>query len=148
MSDIVDKITRSRIMSNIRSSNTKPELLIRSLLHLKGFRFRVNVRQLPGKPDIVLSRYRCVIFVNGCFWHGHNCSFFKWPKSNKSFWLNKINKNRSNDKKVVKRLLLDGWRVGVVWECIIRGKNISNGTRVAREFEKWVKSKKLFKEIV
>lgn len=90
MIDIVDTATRSRMMAGIKGKNTKPEKLVRSLLHRQGFLFRLNVRELPGKPDIVLPRYRAVIFVNGCFWHGHDCFSFKWPKTRTDFWQHKI----------------------------------------------------------
>lgn len=120
MADIVDAATRSRMMSGIRSHNTKPEKLVRSFLHRQGFRFRLHVRELPGKPDIVLPRYRAVIFVHGCFWHGHNCPVFRMPKTREEFWSNKIARNQANDSKARESLLLAGWRVGTVWECALR----------------------------
>ena len=101
MVDVVDTATRSRMMAGIKGKNTQPERLVRSLLHRKGFRFRLNVRELPGKPDIVLPSYHAVIFVNGCFWHGHDCVRFKWPKTRTDFWQHKIEGNRSNDQKVM-----------------------------------------------
>jgi len=122
MTDVVDSITRSRMMSRIRGRNTKPEILIRSLLHRQGFRFRLNVRDLPGKPDIVLPRFHAVVFVNGCFWHGHDCSLFKWPGTRPDFWRDKIERNQVNDLKVMSALRTNGWRIGIVWECSIRGK--------------------------
>jgi DNA mismatch endonuclease, patch repair protein len=121
MVDIVDSATRSRMMSGIRGRNTKPEILIRSLLHRQGFRFRLDARDLPGRPDIVLPRYRAVIFVHGCFWHGHDCPLFKWPQTRPEFWREKIGRNRSNDIKAQQALLDNGWRVGLVWECALRG---------------------------
>jgi DNA mismatch endonuclease (patch repair protein) len=123
MVDIVDAATRSRMMSGIRGRNTKPELLIRSLLHRRGFRFRLDARDLPGRPDIVLPRYGAVIFVHGCFWHGHDCPLFKWPQTRPDFWREKIGRNRANDEKSRAALLAAGWRVGVVWECALRGAN-------------------------
>lgn len=108
-------------MSGIRGRNTKPETLIRSMLHRRGFRFRLHVRDLPGKPDIVLPRYRAVIFVNGCFWHGHDCPLFKMPGTRQEFWREKIGRNRANDEKSRDLLIKSGWRVGVIWECAIRG---------------------------
>ena len=126
MADVVDSATRSRMMSGIRGRNTKPEILIRSLLHRHGFRFRLHARDLPGKPDIVLPRYHAVIFVHGCFWHGHDCPLFKWPDTRPDFWRDKIGRNQANDQKAQEALLASGWRVSVVWECAIRGagKNI------------------------
>ncbi|MDQ7981389.1 very short patch repair endonuclease [Paraburkholderia sp. SARCC-3016] len=123
MVDIVDAATRSRMMSGIRGRNTKPEILIRSLLHRRGFRFRLDARDLPGRPDIVLPRYRAVVFVHGCFWHGHDCHLFKWPQTRVEFWREKIDRNRSNDAKVTAALRERGWRVATVWECALRGAN-------------------------
>lgn len=121
MTDIVDTATRSRMMSGIRGRDTKPEILVRSLLHRRGFRFRLHVLELPGKPDIVLPRYHAVILVHGCFWHGHDCPFFKVPGTRREFWEQKIDSNRANDQKIRTALLMSGWRVGVVWECAMRG---------------------------
>ncbi|GJH36728.1 DNA mismatch endonuclease Vsr [Paraburkholderia hospita] len=123
MVDIVDAATRSRMMSGIRGRNTKPEILIRSQLHRRGFRFRLDARDLAGRPDIVLPRYRAVIFVHGCFWHGHDCHLFKWPQTRPEFWRDKIGRNRANDAKAQAALLEAGWRVATVWECALRGAN-------------------------
>jgi DNA mismatch endonuclease (patch repair protein) len=123
MVDIVDAATRSRMMSGIRGRNTKPEILIRSLLHRRGFRFRLDARDLAGRPDIVLPRYHAVIFVHGCFWHGHDCHLFKWPQTRAEFWRDKIGRNRANDAKAQAALLDAGWRVATVWECALRGAN-------------------------
>lgn len=121
MVDVVDSATRSRMMAGIRSHNTKPEILIRSLLHRQGFRFRLHVRNLPGKPDIVFPRYRAVVFIHGCFWHGHDCPLFKWPGTRPEFWRRKIGQNQNNDLRARTALIAAGWRVGIVWECAIRG---------------------------
>lgn len=121
MVDVVDAATRSRMMSGIRGRNTKPEILIRSLLHRHGFRFRLDVRELPGRPDIVLPRYRAAVFVHGCFWHGHDCALFKWPATRPEFWRDKIARNRANDAKAIAALAAQGWRVAVIWECALRG---------------------------
>jgi DNA mismatch endonuclease (patch repair protein) len=139
MVDVVDAATRSRMMSGIRSGNTKPEILIRSLLHRQGFRFRLHVRDLPGKPDIVFPRFHAVIFVHGCFWHGHDCRLFKWPSTRPDFWREKIGKNQAHDHNARDRLLADGWRVGVVWECALRGagKNVDG---VANGLARWLRS--------
>ncbi len=109
-------------MSCIRGTNTRPEVRVRSLLHRQGFRFRLHVRDLPGKPDIVLPRYRAVIFVNGCFWHGHDCLLFKWPSTRPEFWRKKIEHNRENDRQAQESLHASGWRVAVVWECVMKGR--------------------------
>jgi DNA mismatch endonuclease, patch repair protein len=121
MVDVVDSATRSRMMSGIRGRDTKPEVLIRSLLHRRGFRFRLDVRELPGRPDIVLPRYRAVVLVHGCFWHGHNCPLFKWPSTRPEFWRAKIDRNRTNDARALAALAAQGWRVAVIWECALRG---------------------------
>lgn len=122
MVDIVDTSTRSRIMASIKGRDTKPEILIRKLLHKIGFRFRLHVKELPGRPDIVLKKYKAVIFINGCFWHGHKgCHLFKIPATRTDFWEEKINKNQLNDIKSIKLLLDNGWRVCLVWECSVRG---------------------------
>ena len=123
MVDVVDAATRSRMMSGIRGRNTKPERLIRSLLHRRGFRFRIDVRDLPGRPDIVLPRYHAVVFVHGCFWHGHGCHLFKWPQTRPEFWREKIGRNRGNDERAVEALRAAGWRVAIVWECALRRAN-------------------------
>jgi DNA mismatch endonuclease, patch repair protein len=120
MADVVDVETRSRMMSGIRSKNTKPELLLRSMLHRKGFRFRLHARNLPGTPDMVLAKFSAVIFVHGCFWHGHECPVFKWPKTREAFWREKISRNQNNDSKAVEALIAAGWRVAVIWECALR----------------------------
>ena len=118
MADIVDPVTRSRMMSGIRGKNTVPEKLVRSFLHSTGLRFRLHVENLPGKPDIVLPKYRAIVFVNGCFWHRHNgCRYAYSPKSRISFWNEKFTKTVERDARN-KQLLSDaGWRVYVVWEC-------------------------------
>lgn len=146
MADIVDAATRSRMMSGIRGRNTKPEILVRSLLHRQGFRFRLHVRELPGKPDIVLPRYHAVIFVHGCFWHGHDCPLFRMPGTREDFWRNKIARNRENDLKARNSLLAIGWRVAIVWECAIRGagKNIES---VAHRLEEWLRSEEKEAEV-
>lgn len=122
--DTLTKEQRHFVMSQIKSSDTKPELLVRSYLHRLGFRFRKNDKRLTGKPDLYFPRYYAVVFVNGCFWHGHRfCKKVRIPKSNTEYWTQKIERNRERDKEEVKSLLEQGYRVGVVWECSITGKN-------------------------
>ena len=104
-------------MSRIHSKNTKPEMIVRRYLFANGFRFRVNVRTLPGTPDIVLKKYHTAIFINGCFWHGHICQQGRMPKSNVAFWENKITRNKERDEEVRDKLRAIGWRTMVVWEC-------------------------------
>lgn len=146
MVDIVDKATRSRMMSGIRGRNTKPEILVRRNLHQKGFRFRLHARELAGKPDIVLPRYHAVIFVHGCFWHGHDCPLFRMPETREDFWREKIARNHANDQKAREALLTAGWRVGVVWECAIRGagRDIES---VAQRLSGWLRSEEKNTEV-
>ncbi|WP_083340788.1 very short patch repair endonuclease [Chromobacterium amazonense] len=124
MTDIVDKTTRSRMMSGIRSKNTRPEVLIRKALHAQGFRYRLHQRGLPGKPDLCFPKYKAVILIHGCFWHGHTCRYFKIPQTRTDFWLDKINGNRQRDTRQLMQLKQAGWRVLVVWECTIRKKHL------------------------
>lgn len=120
MADNHTKEVRSRNMSHIRSKNTKPEEKVRKHLFSKGFRYRKNVRCLPGCPDIVLPKYRTVIFVNGCFWHRHNCPRFAWPLSNEEYWIPKIERNVERDQHNSQLLTALGWNVLVVWECQLK----------------------------
>lgn len=122
--DIYDKTTRSRIMSNISGKETKPEIIVRKYLFALGFRYKKNVKSLPGKPDIVLPKYKTVIFVNGCFWHGHDCKNGVLPKTNIDFWTEKINSNKNRDLKVTSDLNDAGWRVITIWQCEI--SNLEN----------------------
>lgn len=110
-------------MSHIRSTNSKPEEIVRKYLFAKGFRYRKNVKKLPGCPDIVLPRYKTVIFVNGCFWHKHDCPRFVWPSSNREYWIPKIEKNAERDKFNSFELQKMGWRVITIWECELKKKN-------------------------
>lgn len=123
MADNHTKEVRSRNMSHIRSTNTKPEEEIRKYLFSKGFRYRKNVRSLPGCPDIVLPKYRSVIFVNGCFWHKHDCPCFVWPSSNQEYWIPKITRNVERDKRNQQTLKEIGWQVITVWECELKKGN-------------------------
>ena len=121
MTDVHTKEQRSYNMSMIRSKNTKPELIVRSIVHRMGYRFRLHQKNLPGKPDLVLSRHRKVIFVHGCFWHRHNCRFGKViPKTRKQFWEKKRTGNKERDKRNRRKLKKLGWGVLVVWECQIK----------------------------
>jgi len=127
MADVHTKEQRSYNMSRIRSKDTKPELLVRKFLFSKGFRYRLHVKALPGKPDIVLPKYKTVIFIHGCFWHGHeNCKYFVVPKTKPEWWLNKISGNIANDKKAGKNLLSAGWNIIAIWECELKPSSIVN----------------------
>ncbi len=119
--DVHDKKTRSYNMSHIRCKDTKPELIVRKHLFSRGFRYRKNDKRLPGKPDIVLPKYKTVIFINGCFWHKHEgCKYFVWPKNNAEFWKNKIEGNVLRDNKSICELETRGWNVIIVWECQLK----------------------------
>ena len=121
MPDIVAPEVRSRMMSGIGSKDTKPELLVRRGLHALGYRYRLHDRRLPGRPDLVFPKRRAVIFVNGCFWHGHDCSLFRWPSTRADFWRDKIGANIDRDRRNREALIGAGWRVLDIWECTIRG---------------------------
>ena len=111
------------MMSGIRGKNTKPELLIRKALHARGFRYRLHCKDLPGNPDLCLPKHRAVIFVHGCFWHGHGCHLFKWPKTRPEFWREKIGRNRAVDERAERSLMEGGWRQAMIWECALKGRN-------------------------
>ena len=118
--DIFSQEKSSQVMSHVRNRDTRPEKIIRSILHKSGFRFRIQRKDLPGKPDIVLPKYKTIIFVHGCFWHQHEgCKKALPPKSNVSFWLEKFRKNKERDRKVIRTLQESGWKVIVVWQCEI-----------------------------
>ncbi|MEX6691016.1 DNA mismatch endonuclease Vsr [Danxiaibacter flavus] len=123
MADIHSKTVRSYNMSKIKSKNTKPELVVRKFLFSHGIRYRLHQNKLAGKPDIVLSKYKTVIFIHGCFWHGHNeCAYASLPKTRTEWWKEKIAKNIANDEKAVRYLRETGWRVIVIWSCDLKPK--------------------------
>ena len=124
MADTFTKQERSRLMSSIRSKNTRPEIIVRSALHRIGFRFRLHQKNLPGTPDIVLAKYRALIFVHGCFWHQHEgCKSARLPKSNRGYWLPKLRRNVQRFKETKSQLKSMGWEVFVIWECETRSLN-------------------------
>ena len=147
MVDTVDKATRSRMMASIKGKDTKPEILVRKALHAEGFRFRLHVKDLPGKPDIVLPKYKSVIFVHGCFWHGHDCGIFRMPKSNRRFWKAKISGNRRRDLRHATELSILGWRVLTVWECATRSKKQAELDKIISRSGKWIRSNRNSLEI-
>lgn len=123
MADVLSKEQRQKCMSHVKSKNTKPEVLVRSFLFAKGFRFRLHRKDLPGKPDIVLPKYKTVIFINGCFWHGHpNCKYATLPETNRDFWSDKISGNMERDKVTFSLLEKMGWKVLVIWQCELKPK--------------------------
>ena len=123
MADNHTKEIRSMNMSHIRSTNSKPEEIVRKFLFAKGLRYRKNVRELPGTPDIVFPKYKTIVFLNGCFWHQHDCPRFVWPSSNVEYWRNKIERNVERDKLNSELLMQLGWRIIIVWECELKKKN-------------------------
>lgn len=147
MADIVDKATRSRMMSGIRSKNTKPELTLRKQLHHLGLRYRLHVSSLPGRPDLVFPKRRAVVFVHGCFWHGHACPLFRLPKTRSEWWRAKIAKNKESDSKSLVELKTLGWRSMVVWECSLRGAGAGSPKQIALLIADWLKSELLNGEI-
>jgi len=121
MADVHSKEIRSYNMSRIKGKNTKPEMVVRKFLHARGFRYKLHDKILPGKPDLVLPKYKTVIFIHGCFWHGHEgCKYYVVPKTRTEWWLNKINYNTANDVKAVKSLKKAGWKVITIWECNLK----------------------------
>lgn len=134
---------RSLNMSKIHSKDTKPEIFLRSALFKAGFRFRKNDRRFPGTPDIVLPHYNAVIFINGCFWHGHkNCSLFRLPKTNTEYWKKKIERNAERDKEITRKYLENGFRVGIVWECSITGKKRAQKlAKTTEDISEWLEER-------
>lgn len=138
--DIVSTTVRSRMMAGIRDKNTRPELAIRTALHRRGFRYRLHRKDLPGKPDLVFSGRKAVIFVHGCFWHGHDCHLFRWPGSREEFWRDKIGTNIERDQLQYQTLVEAGWRIGTVWECALKGKTRLPFDKVVDQCSVWLKS--------
>ncbi len=128
MSDIYTKQKRSQIMSKISGKETKPEIIVRKYLFSKGFRFRKNDKRYPGKPDIVLPKYKMLIFIHGCFWHGHDCPAGKLPETRKTFWTKKIDGNIKRYKKNISELEKRGWKVITIWQCELRNLKVRNKT--------------------
>ena len=147
MVDIVSPQVRSRMMAGIRSAGTKPEIQLGRALHASGLRYRRNVRTLPGKPDLVFAQHRAAVFVNGCFWHGHDCHLFKWPSSRPEFWRNKIEGNRIRDARVESELHNLGWRIARVWECALKGKSRLLMENVSGRCVDWIRGNENFLEI-
>lgn len=121
MADVHNKATRSYNMSRIRATDTKPEMLVRRFLHAQGLRYTLHAKKLPGKPDLVLPKYKTIVFIHGCFWHGHaNCKYYVVPKTRTDWWLNKINTNKANDANAARELKRAGWKLITVWECDLK----------------------------
>lgn len=131
------------MMAGIKGKNTKPELLLRKALHRLGFRYSLHSKKLPGRPDIVFPSRKAVIFVHGCFWHGHDCKFFKWPSTRMEFWREKIEHNMQRDERNIQALLGAGWRVATVYECSVRSAGTERCERTVSSCASWIKSKRI-----
>jgi DNA mismatch endonuclease (patch repair protein) len=138
MVDVVDRETRSRMMAGIQGKHTRPEVFVRRGLHAMGYRYRLHVRGLPGRPDLVFPSRRCVIFVNGCFWHGHSCPLFKWPSTRRDWWRAKITATRRRDRLARRRLQQEGWRVLTIWECALKGSRRQDPDKLLAEAALWL----------
>lgn len=134
-------------MAAVRHVDTIPEMIVRRALHAEKLRFRLHVKDLPGRPDLVFPRYRAVIFVHGCFFHGHDCHLFRWPNSNQHFWKAKIERNIERDSEVAERLRSSGWRIATVWECALKGKTRLDRQDAMQSLALWVRSGGQSKEL-
>lgn len=139
--DVLTVEQRRLNMSRIRGRDTKPELVLRRALHASGLRFRVHVRELPGCPDLVFPKHRVAAFVNGCFWHGHDCDLFRMPATRRDFWQKKISGNRNRDIKRLAALKEQGWRTLTVWECALKGPKRSSVEKISGRCKSFIKSK-------
>ena len=135
------------MMSGIRGKNTAPELVIRRGLHARGFRFRLHARHLKGSPDIILPKFRAVIFVHGCFWHGHDCHLFRIPSTRPEFWIGKIARNAARDAEALSTLNSAGWRSLVVWECALRGRSKLDPDLLMGEIAEWLRSNRRHRDL-
>ncbi|MCR4308001.1 MAG: very short patch repair endonuclease [Candidatus Berkelbacteria bacterium] len=140
MTDIVGKDTRSRMMSGIKGKDTKPEMIVRMRLHALGYRYRLHDKRFPGKPDLYFPKYDAAIFVNGCFWHRHYCSYFNWPSTRPEFWRDKLEGNAIRDERNKEYLIGKGIRSLVIWECAIRDKSVTEIDGVIEIAERWLVS--------
>lgn len=147
MADVLTPEQRRLNMSRVRSRDTKPEQLVRRVIHRRGLRFRLQRRDLPGRPDLVLPRHRAVVFVHGCFWHGHDCPLFKIPSSRPEFWQRKINSNRARDKAASEGLASLAWRRFYVWECALKGPGRLSSEELSDRLESFIRGGENFGEI-
>lgn len=147
MTDRLTRVQRHINMSRVRGQNTMPELGVRKNLHALGFRFRLHANNLPGKPDIVLARWRTAIFVHGCFWHRHECGLFRWPATRAKFWKEKLLRNVARDRKARSELINAGWRVLVVWECALKGPGRLSRGCLREQLSDFIRGDSTFAEI-
>jgi DNA mismatch endonuclease (patch repair protein) len=147
MTDVHTEAQRRRNMSAVRSKDTHPEMLIRRGLHARGFRYSLHHRKLPGHPDLVLRKYNAVVFIHGCFWHGHDCPLFRWPASRADFWRAKIGRNREVDARSALTLTSGGWRILTIWECALKGPDRRPIEDVLEQAGNWLVSGEATAEI-
>jgi DNA mismatch endonuclease, patch repair protein len=140
LADVHNPETRSRNMAAIRASNTKPEMVVRRAVHAAGLRYRLHVRTLPGKPDLLFPRHQAVVFVNGCFWHRHDCHLFRWPATRREFWREKLDRNVASDARAIAALHSAGWRVATVWECALKGRTKLTQSQPMQPLIDWIRS--------
>jgi DNA mismatch endonuclease, patch repair protein len=145
--DVLTPEQRQRCMAHIKGRNTKPEVVVRKALFSRGLRYRLHVKGLPGTPDLVFPRYRAVVFVHGCFWHGHGCRLFVVPATNRKFWVQKIDGNRRRDEQAIIDLRGLGWRVMTVWECAVRGRDKLPLDVLASKIDQWLSAMKVMEEL-
>ena len=138
--DVLTAEQRRFNMSRVRSSDTRPEMIVRRSLHAAGFRYRLHVKALPGQPDLVLPARNAVVFVHGCFWHGHHCRSTKLPATRPEFWADKIDGNRARDQRSAESLLKAGWRVFTIWECALRGPRRRHHQEMLEAVSTWLRS--------
>ena len=147
MVDVVTQQKRSQMMSGIKGKGTQPEREIGRILHACGLRYRLHRTDLPGKPDLVFPRHKAVVLVHGCFWHGHNCHLFKMPQTRTHFWRDKIQRNRVRDRSQLDQLIDRSWRVMIVWECALKGRERLPRSELASEMADWIRAGNEFAEI-
>ncbi len=147
MVDVFNVQKRSQIMASISAKDTTPELLVRKSLHRKGLRYRLHSRNLPGTPDLAFRQFNAVVFINGCFWHGHDCHLFRMPSSNQEYWQNKFETNRARDARNKQLLSELNWRVLIVWECSIKGKHRLDFETLIADIENWLRGESGYLEI-
>jgi len=141
MTDIFEASKRSEIMSHVRGKNSRPEMIVRRALHKSGLRYRIHSKSVPGHPDVSIKKFKIALFVNGCFWHGHEgCRYAYVPKSNRDFWIKKIDRNRARDENVHSELLREGWHIFIVWECELRKEHDATIPDVIRKIRQIIES--------
>ena len=147
MADVHSVETRSRNMAAIRGKDTKPEILIRHALFSRGYRYRLHCSDLPGKPDLVLPKYKAAIQIQGCFWHQHGCRYFKWPSTRREFWRTKIEGNVARDQRALYRLKIENWRALIIWECALKSTTPTGFESLIDEIERWLSSESEYLEL-